>query len=497
LPAWPRSERALRAAKRAAERRQGSLRRGSAAPAFASSAAIFGGLVGPGLGAPQALFDAPPDTTGSIGPNAYVEIVNDGVAVFRRADLARVSGPVLNELFMRAPAGTFVSDPQMQWDAQAGRWEYLAVAFTVDFSTLLPSGPNYLLFGFSRSPDPTSLLLGWCHYSLSSGSAANGDPLIDDFPKLGHDDNHLIFGSNVFALGAGGRDQTFLTARVWSVPKPGPGVLSSCPTAPTATAFGSEQSPLRTSAGGPAVTPVPANSTDASASGYVVAADDATAGPAGHIMAWHVGGIASAPDLVQDGEIPVASYRVPAPARQFGFPRLDTLDGRLTMAVAHADPDAGGKEAVWTQHTVDPGNGTVATRWYELLPGAAAARQQGTIALPGTDTFNGAVSPGADGHSAVAVYDRSGPLLLPRIRAQARTPDLPLGVMGPGLTLASSAAPDFDLSCLPVCRWGDYSGASPDPTASSVVWVASQTTAKPGGLLPNWTTTIAAIDAAG
>jgi hypothetical protein len=490
----PRSPAALRRAKRAAERRARHLRH-RRQPRVAAAAPVAG-LVATGLRATQSLFGVPPDTTGAIGPQHYVEIVNDAVAVFRRSDLARVRGPVPNETFMRAPAGTFVSDPQMQWDPQSGRWFYLAVAFTVNLSTFQPSGPNYLVYGFSKTDDPSDLGQGWCRYSLASGSTTDGHPLLDDFPKLGHDDQHLIFGSNTFALGGGG-EGTFVSARIWSVPKPPAGALAVCPPAATATTFGSEGNPLRTSTGELVTTPIPANTSDSSPVGYVVAARDATLGRQDQIVVWHVSGAADAPTLVRDGDISVGGYRVPRPALQFVFPRIDTLDARLTMAVAHADPDAGGQEAVWTQHTVDPGDGSVAMRWYELLPGSGVARQQGAIAEPLVDVFNGAVSPAADGRSAVAVYNRSGLFLLPQIRARGRTGSMALGVLGPSIGLSSSGSPDYDLGCQRVCRWGDYAGASPDPAATSVVWVASQAIANPGGLLPNWTTTIAAIDAAG
>jgi hypothetical protein len=494
LTVLPRSEAALRRAKRAARRRARHLHTRRASRAAVAGSAVTR-LSAPGLRATESLFGVPPDTTGAIGPDHYVEIVNDAVAVFRRTDLARVRDPIPNEIFMRAPAGTFVSDPQMQWDLQSGRWLYLAVAFTVDFATLQPSGPNYLLYGFSKTSDPSDLDQGWCRYSVASGSSADGHPLLDDFPKLGHDDRHLIFGSNVFALGAGGQ-ATFLTARIWSLLKPPAGALSVCPPAATATTFGTPGSPLRTSTGELVTTPVPANTTDSSTVGYVVAARDATLGRQSQVVAWHVGGAAAAPTLVRDGEIAVGGYRVPAPARQFIFPPIDTLDARLTMAVAHADPDIRGQEAVWTQHTVDPGDGSVTTRWYELLPRKRAARQQGTISELGVDVFNGSVSPAADGRSAVAVYNRSGPLLAPEIRARARTGSMAPGLLGPSIALASSSSFDYDLSCAPICRWGDYAGASPDPAAMSVVWVASQAIDDPGGLFPNWTTTIAAIDAA-
>jgi hypothetical protein len=68
------------------------------------------------------------------------------------------------------------------------------------------------------------------------------------------------------------------------------------------------------------------------------------------------------------------------------------------------------------------------------------------------------------------------------------------GATRQGVLLARSGDPDYDLSCTPVCRWGDYSGASPDPLSSSFVWVAGQRIARPGGLLPNWATQMAALD---
>jgi hypothetical protein len=386
-----------------------------------------------------------------------------------------------------------VSDPQMQWDQVSGQWLYSAVAFTVDLRTSRPIGPNYLLYGFSKSSDPVDLVNGWCRYSIPSGSVPGGVHVLDDFPKLGHDDSHLIIGTNVFAIGS--QNDEFLTARIWSVPKPVAGALTSCPPAAPATAFGSSAEPLRTADGDIAVTPVPANTTDSSAIGYVVAADDPTTGGAkSELTAWQVAGTSTSPTLVQDGNIPVGQYRVPAAARQVIFPRLDTLDGRLTMAVAHADPGAGGREAVWTQHTVNPGNGRVAMRWYELIPATLAARQQGTISEPLIDVFNGAVSPSSGGSAAGVVYNRSGPLLLPELRARSHTATMSPGATGQSLLLARSGDPDYDLSCTPVCRWGDYSGASPDPLSSSFVWVAGQRIARPGGLLPNWATQMAALD---
>ena len=126
----------------------------------------------------------PPDTTGSIGPNNYVEIVNNLVRVYDRS-LNRISDADLGT-FTGTPAGVNTSDPQMQWDAQGNRWLYAAVAFA--------TGKNYLLLGWSKTADPSDLVNGWCHYGLFTAN------LLQDYPKLGHDNNYLMVGAQPYEV---------------------------------------------------------------------------------------------------------------------------------------------------------------------------------------------------------------------------------------------------------------------------------------------------------
>lgn len=449
---------------------------------------VFSGLNQPGMDADDGGGGAvtPPDTTGGIGPSHYVEMVNVAVAVYGRASLGLVSGPTSLDTFMASPAGTSMTDPQIQWDQQSQRWLYVGLAFEDTAGTV----GNFLQYGFSKTSDPSDLgANGWCRYSLSSGTGGpGGQNLLDDYPKLGHDDHHVLIGTNVF-----NEDLDFLTSRIWSLPKPGPGAITGCPAAPTATFFGSPAAPLTTADGDTVFTPVPANTSDSSDVGYVVAADDpletGKEGPRDQVMAWHVGGTAGAPTLVPNGNIAVSEFDLPPPALQPGG-QLDTLDGRLTMAVADSDPGAGGQRAVWTQHTVDMGDGFPVMRWYELLPATAGARQQGTISDPANDVFNGALSPGTSGDFAVFNYNVSGPTLLPEIRARARGPATPAGQSTGELTLGASSAPASDFSCVALfgCRWGDYAGASPDHSNPFVVWGSNQAIEAPGGPLASWVT---------
>jgi len=461
---------------------------GPSQPSSAPQQGTFasGGLNQPGLSAGDNVSadqGSPPDTTGAIGPNQYVEFVNSRVAFYNRA-LGIIGSSVRLSDFVGAPSTHVVFDVQIQWDQQGGRWLYVADDVTS------PETTNRLAFGWSQTSDPTG---GWCRFFLNSGAG-----LFDDFPKLGHDDQHVLIGTNVFA----GQTGPFVTARIWSIPKPAPGVTSCPGSTPTPTPFPSSvATPLQTHDGNTAFTPVPANTGDGSGTGWVVAAD----GDAGdRVQVWSVTGSGPSPSLASTGEIRVAPFAPPPLVPQPGTSKtLDSLDGRLTQAVAHADPDAGGAEAVWAQHTIATADGRSAVRWYELLPGSLALRQQGDINDGGLFAFNGSISPTSAGNEAVIQYNTGSSAQLADIRAQSRRSATPLGVMGGEATLGQSSTADQDFTCTPPigppCRWGDYSGASPDPGNSALVWGSNQLDGNLRGTAgdPHWLTRNFALVATG
>jgi hypothetical protein len=466
--------------RRAASRLAGEPWTGGGASAARSGAAplgsLFDGLNELGLAAAAA---TPPDSTGAIGPDHYVEMVNSEVGVFRRSGLAQQASQDL-DVFAGAP-GSFLVDPQIQWDPQAERWLYVAIS-------VVAPGDNFLAVGWSRTSSPTPLgASGWCRFFVASP----GDQL-DDYPKLGHNDNHIILGTNVFDdSGVLPNDGNFLTSRIWTLSKPANGDTSCA--APTSSFFGSPGSPLRTSDGDLAYTPVPANTSESAANGYVTAADSPlTGGGNDQIMAWHVSGPRGAPAIIRDGNISVDPFSIPADVPQPGTANvLDALDARLTQAVAITDPKPG-ELAVWTQHTVNGSGGRSVARWYELLPESLKARQQGEISSSSHFVFNAAISPTATGDRAVIDYNVGGSTLLPEIRAETRDPGVSRGKMGDPVTLGTSSAADLDSSCnFPdpgdPCRWGDYAGASPDPEQSVLAWGSNQVNG-PSTSDPQWRT---------
>jgi hypothetical protein len=438
------------------------------------AAAVFGSLNVAGFSAAQqiAAFGAgadvtPPDTTGAIGPEDYVEFVNEEVAAYKRSNLAIVGTPVSLSTFT---GGTAPCDPQIKYDPTSSRWFYSAIRCD---GTLIK---NELFVGFSKTSDPTDFSTaeggGWCGYKYETGE------FLEDYDKLGLDSSHIMIGSNDYEA----LTEAFVTAHVLSLPKPASGKIATCPAAPKLTTFGSKEKPLETAVESHlASTPQPATVAGEPASGYVVAADMTKpfSGNGSHLMLWQLAGTVEKPELNPLGAPAVTAYSIPPNVPQPGTKdQLDTLDGRLTQAVAAPDPGAGGAEAVWTQQTVLGGAGTV-VRWYELLPGKLEVKQSGTISDPSLFVFNGAIAPTLSG-GAVINYDTASKSALVQIAAQSRRGSDPAGTMGGAVTLASSAAIDSDFSCpsveprAPSCRWGDYAGASVDPNNADVVWGSNQ-----------------------
>jgi hypothetical protein len=435
------------------------------------AAAVFGSLNEPGMSAAQQLEAfptqnvTPPDSTGAIGPNDYVEMVNEEIAVYNRSNLAPIGSPVS---FATFTGGTEPCDPQIKYDPVSERW--FASAIRCDGT----KSANALYIEFSKTSDPSSLSAGWCRYSVSTAGT------LEDYDKLGLSSDHIIIGVNEFNVSP----EAFNSARIVSAPKPASGSITTCPEKLPLTAFGSRTSQLKTSVEGHvALTPQPATETDGGASGYVVAADESSSfgSPGSHIMIWQLGGTAESPTLTALGAPAVASFEAPPDVPQPGVAKgegvaneIDTMDGRLTQAVAATDP-AINAEAIWTQQTVAGGGGS-AVRWYELVPGTLEKRQSGTISEASNYVFNGAIAPTASG-GAVIIYNTGGTTQKVALWAQSRPASSPLGSMGNPVSLATSSAVDSDFSCAnreTGCRWGDYAGLSVDPSNSGLVWGSSQ-----------------------
>ena len=470
---------ALAAAKAAADRRAGV--RGGAGQAGASGPSVtaypnvspsFAGTYQSGL--------TPPDTTGAIGPDRYIETVNTSYAIYNRSGSQLSSGSL--SALTGISTGFFgyaLSDPQMMWDPTTQRFYYVALYYDSLFMS-----DNGLAIGWSKTATPATSS-DFCQYTVAFGSD------FPDYPKLGDSHDFLVVGYNDFVSGAA----TYAGSAFMTVNKPAAG--SSCLSAGRYAAHFSGT--LHDAAGTAlAATPVPANLVDnATGAGYVVANPDLTTTPSASSLSVYpvTTGVPDAngipvPIISGARDVSVSAYSIPANAPQAGSSYLlDTLDGRLEAAVAAVDPDHGNRLALWTAHAVNGGPGAE-ERWYEIDPATGALLQSGTVGGTSLFAWNGAVSPdradngstGFFGNSMAMSVSTSSAATYPAIRFVWKAGTAPQSALS---TLVQAAGASVDFSCASStnpqpasCRWGDYSAASPDPAATGGsagrVWLGNQ-----------------------
>jgi hypothetical protein len=433
--------------------------------------------------------DAPSDSTGAIGTTRYIELVNSKAAIYSRtSNTPTASGPLLSLTGCATSACTdSVFDVQIIWEPALNRFFYT----TMDTGSG-SAGGNLLDFGFSTTATPTLSSSSWCRYNVGFGST------VPDYPKLGDTKDFLLIGTNNFN-GSG----SFTGSTIFWTTHPPSG--TSCPAATTFKTGLTGN--LKNANGTAAFTPVPANQTDSSSTGWAVAmpASIPSAG-ATFLTLFKVTksstGTATIPTT--GTSVPVNAYKVPASAPQPGTAfKLDTLDARPTQAVTAIDPKHGSVTALWTQHTVSGGAGAQ-VRWYEINPATHALIQHGTISSTSLSTFNGAISPDrrVNGSTAkfgadmVIAVNQSSTSTLPALRVASKVGTNAISGLQP---VATSNAADSGFDCRTtsapnLCRWGDYAGASPDPASpttgtTGAVWGSSMLAASGGSTSSaGWTT---------
>lgn len=427
---------------------------------------------------------APSDSTGAIGITRYIELVNAKTAVFTRTSNTPTAAGSLLALTGCATAGCTdsVFDPQVIWDPGTSRFFYAA-------DDIVSSTQNLLDIGFSTSATPTLSAANWCRFSLNFGST------FPDYPKLGDTKDFMLIGSNDFS------GPSFAGSTIAWMTKPPTG--SACPAPGTLTVGLSGA--LKDADGTAAFTPVPANQTDTSSTGWAVARPASIpSGGATFLTVFTVTRSATGAAVIPatGTSVPVNAYNVPASAPQPGTADLlDTLDARNTQAVSAVDPAHGGVTALWTQHAVFGGAGSQ-VRWYEINPATHTLIQHGTVSSASVFTFDGAVSPDRLVNGATSMFGadmvidvvRSSMTTLPAIKTASKIGPNPVSSLS---RVAASAASDTGFDCIQdagLCRWGDYAAATPDPAAPTTgttgqVWGSSMLAA-PGGSASSsgWTT---------
>lgn len=148
----------------------------------------------------------PPDTNGAAGPSAYVETVNQTVALY--ANKSTGAGAVtdsLSHFFLTtgrltpADSGAGFSDPVITYDEQIGR--FIIGDQNIDFNTHVSTFD----LAVSRTNNPTSLSASdWAFYEITTTESG----FDADYPgNLGFNHDALVFTVNMFGVQGGGHTQ--------------------------------------------------------------------------------------------------------------------------------------------------------------------------------------------------------------------------------------------------------------------------------------------------
>ena len=141
----------------------------------------------------------PPDTNGAAGPSAYVETVNQSLAIYspKGTGASSVTDSLSHFLFTtggltRTDSGSGLSDPVVVYDEKIGR--FIIGDQDVDFTTHLSSFD----LAVSKSNNPTTLSKSdWSFYKIQT-TETNEDA---DYPgNFGYNADAFVFTLNMFAV---------------------------------------------------------------------------------------------------------------------------------------------------------------------------------------------------------------------------------------------------------------------------------------------------------
>jgi hypothetical protein len=431
-----------------------------------------------GLATGPANDDSPVNVAGAIGPTRYIHAANDSVRIYGRDTNQVVATAKLNRLAGNADSVTSFN-PQIIWDPTTDRFYYV-------MDSVFSAGNNTLSFGFSRTSTPNTFSSSdWCQYHYVPTDKRAGT--FPDYPRLGDSEHFIIIGVNSYEDSTS--NAKFVGSDLIAISKPPAG--TNCPNALTT----GTRLDLRDSANKRVFTPVPANQVDDNPTGFVVARNGTL--PSDKLWFFKVtqdhttlnpvfgaGRVLTLPD----------NYDLPPDAAQTNFHQLlETLDARPTQAVQAINPDRSGVHSFWMQHTIsnaaDEENPRSIVRWYEIDPVKPKLLRKGDIGTDSPDNFyfNAAISPDRRkdgniqrfGNSFVIEYNVSSSVneINPRIVAGSSFAGNPVKF----LLIQDGIDGYKDATCpndSDVCRWSNYSSASPDPRPTALgrgeIWGTNQ-----------------------
>ena len=417
-----------------------------------------------GINARQGGGWSPPDISGAVGPDDYIQMVNTAIAAYQKDGTVRW-GPIPINLLWKGSGGSAppesckkkcetanTGDPVVRHDRLANRW--LVSQFTYPEA-------NCMCMAISKGPKPSQS--EWHLYAFDTVTPT-GDSVTPDYPKIGVWPDGYYMGTQRGFPDDGVDVWVFERSKMLA---------------------GQPARQVQFSIAPPSLFPMPSDL-------------DGVPPPQGapNVFMRHVdGGLWGGDDRLELFEFAVnwndpaastfklvsslqtAPFEAVLCGDKFGgfcapqpgtAQKLETLPAWLMWRAQYRN--SGRYQTLVANHTVNAdGKGRAGIRWYELRKESSGGNwtiyQQGTHSPDAAHRFMGSIAMDQGGNIALG-YSVSSDVVFPSIRVATRRPGDPLGTMAQGeITLLTGAGAQIGES-----RWGDYTTMDVDPTVPCTFW---------------------------
>jgi hypothetical protein len=395
----------------------------------------------------------PPDPDAAVGPTTVVTTVNLAIAYYDKASNNRLFLQPLREFFGPVRPGSFLSDPVVTYDDQAGRF----VVGLLDIDTTGQHG--YFELAVSDTSDPMDGFAEMHKIDITE-VLPDGRRLWGDYPKLGYnaDAYFITLNMHIFFDTTNPDHPQIVTVDKASVLDKDPSTL----------VLYSADLP------GGVYAPAAATMHDTMPGDPMYFVQEATRFGGDSMRVIQMTDVLSEKPNFQNFEIPVDSYQRPPNAVHPGG-TIQTFESFVLNA------DWRGNRLVATHHI--GASGVVHARWYEFdtSGNAPALTQSGDIDQgPGVYTYFEAIAIADNGDLGMTFMESSAQENVSMYVTGQQAGDPP-GTMQPAIVTHPGQ------NHYPGVRGGDYSGITEDPDTGSTFWAFSMY--KPA--VPFWGTGLA------
>ncbi len=420
----------------------------------------------------------PPDTIAATGPDHIIELINSAIAIYNRSTGAKISEQPLVDFFGATAISDCIFDPVVGYDEIAGRF-YIGALEIPELCGELPAATANLLYAVSDSPDPTDGFTA--KYQINVTETSNSEcpastPVGGDFTRTGWNFDVHVFTFNMFDFAGTCYDHVSVITIDKSSIDTGPLVFTH------ADFDGSGHFTL-----------VPAVMHGAITGDPMWFVEEASFFDRSQLRVVKMTDVLSNPPTFTSTEITVASYGFPPAATQKGGGKfIETNDTRI-LNVEWRDDRLVASQTVGL-------SGAARARWYEFdTTDLSAPTQQGTIDQGlGIHTYYPSIAIAENGDLGMTFMQSSSSQFMSMYVTGQLAGAAAGSMQTPILAKAGTRnyiAFDCDQNQIGetnVCRAGDYSGITIDPTVPDRFCAANEyaTSAAPSSSSANWGTWI-------